>query len=308
MTVLHQRPASLPRSRACDALGLSRTGTYPRTRPAPPKVRKPQPRALDAAERQAVRELLHSEDHQDDSVRVVHAKELNAGRILASVSTMYRLLRTTGETRERRRQRPPQRHPVPRLSVTAPNQAWTWDITKLPTFTPKLYLNLYVILDLFSRFPVGWMISRKENAALAKHLFAQALQAHAIEPGQLTVHQDRGAPMIAHTYHELLESFGVTVQDDEVCTDVPGTLPRFRRRPVLGCTVHAGLPGATARRLGLLHAGRCLPWSHRHRACLAAGGTRASLVRSSREVSQWATGCEAASSGCFDQPRYGNLY
>jgi putative transposase len=170
---------------------------------------KPQPRALTAEERQAVRNLMNSESYQDESVRVVHAKELNAGRVLASVSTMYRVLRATGETRERRPQRPAQRHAIPRLQACAPNEAWTWDITKLPTWTPRVYLNLYVILDLFSRYPVGWMISRKENAALAKHLFEQVIASHGVPPGQLTVHQDRGAPMIAHTYRELLSSLGV---------------------------------------------------------------------------------------------------
>lgn len=209
MNALDQRPANLPRSRACEALGLPRTGTYPRARRPTRQAPRPQPRALSAPERQAVLDLLHSEAYVDDSVRVVHARELNCGRTLASVSTIYRILRAEAETPERRRQRPAQRHAVPRLSVNAPNQAWTWDITKLPTFTPRWYLNLYVILDLYSRYPIAWMISAKENAALAKHLFTQALTAHEIDAGQLIVHQDRGAPMIAHTYHELLESFGV---------------------------------------------------------------------------------------------------
>ena len=232
MNVLHQRPEHLPRSRACEALGLSRTGTYPRMPRPSTKAPKPQPRALDEGERKEVRDLLHSEPYLDDSVRVVHAKELNAGRTLASVSTMYRILRAAAETPERRRQRPAQHHAIPRLSVSAPNQAWTWDITKLPTFTPRFYLNLYVILDLFSRYPIAWMISRKENAALANQMFAHALQARGIAPGQLTVHQDRGAPMIAHTYHELLDSFGVKRSHSRprVSNDNPYSESQFKTR------------------------------------------------------------------------------
>jgi putative transposase len=142
-------------------------------------------------------------------VRVIYARELSAGRVLASVSTIYRVLAADGQSRERRGQRPPQRHAVPRIAASAPNEAWSWDITKLPAHRPRCYLNLYFVLDLFSRFPVACTISVKENAAVARHLFAHALENHAIEPGRLVVHQDRGAPMIAHGYHEFLDAFGV---------------------------------------------------------------------------------------------------
>jgi putative transposase len=211
MTCLDQRSPKLSRTRACAVLGLSRSGTYPRHRDRRrPKVEhKRQPRQLAEAEREAVEEQLHDEANQDASPRVVHARELNAGRVLASVSTYYRILRDNGESNERRNQRPAQNHPVPRVIAAEPLAAWTWDITKLPTTVPRCYLNLYLILDLFSRFPVAWLISRKENAALARHLFRQALQRYAIEPGQLTVHQDRGAPMIATSYRQFLDGFGV---------------------------------------------------------------------------------------------------
>lgn len=211
MSCLHQRPASMPRSRACEALGLSRTGTYPRVRSrrTGQSGTAPQPRQLSAAERERIREQVTSEPYQDQSVRVIHATELNAGRLLASVSTYYRILRAESQIRERRQQRPAQHHAVPRVLAERPNEAWTWDITKLPTLVPRAYLNLYLVLDLLSRFPVAWMISTKENAALAQHLFRKALEQHRIEPGQLTVHQDRGAPMIAHSYREFLDGFGV---------------------------------------------------------------------------------------------------
>lgn len=210
MSVLDQRPARLPRSRACEALGLSRTGTYerrPRRKPIAPV--RPQPRQLSPDEEQEVLALANSERYQDESVRVIHASEFNRGRMLPSVSSIYRILRRHHQSRERRAQRPPQRHAVPRIITRAPNQAWSWDISKLPTIQRGVYLNLYQVLDLYSRYPVAWMISRKENAALAQHLFAQALKAYRIEPGTLVIHQDRGAPMIAHSYRDFLEAFGV---------------------------------------------------------------------------------------------------
>lgn len=210
MTVLGQRPAHIPRSAACYALGLSRTGTYPRARRYQPHTKpQPQPRALSAEEREHVKSVMNSEANQDRSVRVVHALSLNAGRPLPSVSSIYRILRSERQVRERRAQRPPQRHAIPRLLASRPNQIWSWDISKLPTRTPRVYLNLYQILDLKSRFPVAWMISRKENAALAMHLFRKALERYDIQPDQLTVHQDRGAPMIADSYREFLDRYGV---------------------------------------------------------------------------------------------------
>lgn len=231
MRLLEQRPAELPRRRACEALGLSRTGTYrrrPRLRPR--NALGPQPRQLSADERHGVLERVNSEPYQDTSVRVIHASELNRGRPMPSVSTIYRLLRRNHQSRERRAQRPAQHHSVPRIIARAPQQAWSWDISRLPTTTPRLYLNLYQILDLYSRYPVAWMISRKENAALARHLFDEALRAYAIAPGELIVHQDRGAPMIAHSYRELLDAFGVrrSYSRPRVSNDNPYSESQFK--------------------------------------------------------------------------------
>lgn len=210
MICLDQRPQHLSRSRACNALGVSRTGTYPR----PPRARRSRaspapPRAISGAEEDEVLEVVNSEAYEDASVRVIHARELDQGRMLPSVSSIYRLMRRRSQTTERRNQRPAQRHAVPRIIARAPNEAWSWDITKLATLARGVYLNLYQILDLFSRYPIAWMISRKENAGLAQHLFAHALAAYAIEPGSLIVHQDRGAPMIAHSYRDFLDAYGV---------------------------------------------------------------------------------------------------
>ncbi len=211
MTCLEQRSAKLSRKRACEVLGLSRSGTYPRCRDRrrPSGAHACQPRAVPDETRQRILDQLHDDANVDLSPRVVHAQELNAGRVLASLSTYYRVLRSAGESHDRRPQRSAQNHPVPQVIATQPLAAWTWDITKLPTVVPRCYLNLYLILDLFSRFPIAWLISRKENAALARHLFGHALQRYAIEPGQLVVHQDRGAPMIATSYREFLDDFGV---------------------------------------------------------------------------------------------------
>jgi len=232
MTVLNERPAHVPRSRACAALGISRSGSYPRDRRggSPARASRPQPRQLAPAEREHIRDLASSERYQDASVRVIHATELNEGRVLASVSTMYRVLRAEGQTRERRPQRPPHNHAVPRVIAQHPNAAWTWDISKLPTLVPRRYLNLYLILDLFSRYAIAWMISAKENAALAQHLFRHALARHQIPAGQLTVHQDRGAPMIAHSYRDFLDAFGVrrTYSRPRVSNDNPVSEAQFK--------------------------------------------------------------------------------
>jgi putative transposase len=211
MSALAERPAHVPRSRACAALGLSRTGTYPRERRrrGEPLAAPVQPRALSESERQQIRDLAHSDAYRDASLPVIHATELNAGRVIASLSTFYRVLRADGETRERRAQRTPGQHAVPHLLADRPHACWSWDISKLPTLEPRRYLNLYLILDLYSRYVIAWMISAKENGALAKHLFQQALTRYGIRGGQLTVHQDRGAPMIAETYRDLLAAFGV---------------------------------------------------------------------------------------------------
>jgi len=211
MSCLEQRSPKLSRKRACEVLGLSRPGTYPRYRDRrrPAGAQPPQPRAVPDEIRQRILDQLHDDANVDLSPRVVHAQELNAGRVLASLSTYYRVLRAAGESNDRRPQRPAHNHPVPQVIAKVPLAAWSWDITKLPTVVPRCYLNLYLILDLYSRFPIAWLISRKENAALARHLFDHALHRYAIEPGQLVVHQDRGAPMIATSYRAFLDDFGV---------------------------------------------------------------------------------------------------
>lgn len=211
MSVIASAPAGLSKQRICKALGQPRHRCYPdRRRRAPKAGVHAAPRRLTAEQDAAVLACLHSERFCDASPRHVYATLLSEGTVLASISTFYRRLRELGQSKARRPQRPPQRHTKPQLTATAPHQVWTWDITKLPTLSRGVYLNLYLILDLFSRYVVGWMISRKENAGLAKHLFTRALAAHAVPVDALTVHQDRGSPMTAHCFTDLLSAMGVT--------------------------------------------------------------------------------------------------
>jgi putative transposase len=211
MELIAARPDFISAKAACAVLQVSTDRLYLRKRRPHRRVpeRRVQPRKLKPQEHEAIVELMHSPRFCDAAPRQIVATLASEGRVLASASTMYRILRARGECRERRAQRPTQRHAVPRLSASAPNTVWTWDITKLPTFTTGVYLNLYVILDLYSRYVVGWMVSSKENSGLARRLFAETLRHHRVAADQLTVHQDRGAPMTAHTFRELLTGLGV---------------------------------------------------------------------------------------------------
>lgn len=216
-TVITERPARLPITHACQALGLNRSTVYARQQrasndelPRRSRIHSVQPRSLSKQERARVIETLHSDDYCDQPPAEVYHQLLEREHYLCSISTMHRLLRGLGEAGDRRPQRPAQRHAEPRLLATRANEVWTWDITKLPLVTRGVYLSLYVVLDLFSRFVVAWMVSRKENSALARQLMDEAIARYRIAPKTLTVHQDRGSPMIAHGYLDLMDSLDVT--------------------------------------------------------------------------------------------------
>ena len=209
--IAHRDPV-VPIELACRALGVSRATWYRQAKPRaikPVTVRSPSPRRLTEAERQAVLTVLHEPRFADQPPTEIYAKLLDEGRYLCSLRTMYRLLRERGESDERRLQRPKTHHPVPRLTADGPNVVWTWDITKLATWSKALFLSLYVVLDLYSRYVVAWMVARRENSALAQQLLSDAIARHGIAPGQLCVHQDRGAPMTAHGFIGLLAALGV---------------------------------------------------------------------------------------------------
>jgi putative transposase len=214
MLLVEQRDPEVPVDAACQALNVSRASLYrsrrPRPRPSQVKrVRAPSPRRLNDAERQGILDTLHLPEFADQPPSEVYATLLGRGTYLASIRTMYRVLAEAGELKERRNQRPPQPHAMPSLTATAPNQVWTWDITKLATLQKGIFLMAYVIIDLFSRFVVGWMVASKECKHLAAQLFAETIARHGVTPG-LQVHADRGSAMKSDTLAQLLDTLGAS--------------------------------------------------------------------------------------------------
>ena len=195
---------------ACEAVGLPR-GIYYRAQqpvalaaPSPVRERAPSPRALSTDEKTMVREVLNSERFQDQAPREVYATLLDEGRFLCAWRTMYRILAENQEIRERRDQL---QHPVyakPELLATHPNEVWSWDITKLRGPVLWTYYYLYVILDVYSRYVVGWLIAERESEALAQELIRATCEKQGIQPGQLTLHADNGSAMIAKSVAQLL--------------------------------------------------------------------------------------------------------
>ncbi len=221
-------------SALCQSVGLSRAAFYRRRRPGPPGTpalsRTPSPRALAANERQAILDTLHSERFVDQSPAEVYATLLEEATYLGSVRTMYRVLAAAHEVRERRAQA---RHPAyvkPELVATAPNQVWSWDITKLKGPIAYVYFSLYVILDLFSRYVVGWMVAAHENAHLARRLIDATCRKQGIGPHQLTLHADRGAPMRSQLVAELFSDLSIDASHSRprVSNDNPFSEAQFR--------------------------------------------------------------------------------
>ncbi len=195
---------------ACQALDLPRSSFYHAQDSAirvvshPLRERQPSPRALTATEKETVRAVLNSERFQDQSPREVYATLLDEERYLCSWRTMYRILAENHEVRERRDQL---QHPIyakPELLATRPNQVWSWDITKLRGPVTWTYYYLYVILDVYSRYVVGWLIAERESEELAQELIRATCDKQGIQPGQLTLHADNGSAMIAKSVAQLL--------------------------------------------------------------------------------------------------------
>ena len=221
---------------ACAALGVSRARFYRERSPQPPvgpepgegtespgpsrndavtieepeAPRRSHPRALDATERRAVLDTLHTPRFGDVSPAETYATLLDEGAYLASERTMYRILAAAGETGERRNQRVHPAYAKPELLATAPNQVWSWDITKLLGAAKWTYYYLYVILDIFSRYVVGWMVAYREQAVLAERLIAETAAKQQITPAQLTLHADRGTSMTSKPVAFLLADLGIT--------------------------------------------------------------------------------------------------
>lgn len=223
---------------ACAALKVARATFYRRLRrqrtEAPQAPRKStissSPLSLSAAERAAVLETLRSERFVDSSPRQIHARLLDESVYLCSPRTMYRLLESEGELRERRNQR---RHPVyakPELLATAPNMLWSWDITKLKGPAKGTFYQLYAMIDVFSRYVVGWMVARREKAQLAERLISEACSKQGIGASQLTIHADRGAAMISKSVADLLVDLSVAKSHSrpQVSNDNPFSEAQFK--------------------------------------------------------------------------------
>jgi putative transposase len=219
----------------CAAVGEAQARWYRRHRqsPPPPKPdRAPaaQPRALSEVERKELRRVLNSPAHVDEAPATVYAKLLDQGVYLASVPTMYRVLRDHDEVHERRRQATHPAATKPELLAKGPNQVYSWDITKLLGPAKWTYYYLYVILDIYSRYVPGWMLAHAENARLAEALLADTTAKQGMGRGQLTIHADRGSPMTAKPVAFLLAELGVTKSHSRphVSNDNPYSESQFR--------------------------------------------------------------------------------
>ena len=217
---------------ACAALGVSRATFYRRQRPSTghQQPRKTPARSLSDAERKSVLDTLSSERFVDRAPAEVVATLLDERTYLCSERTMYRILAAEAPVRDRRNQL---RHPAyakPELVATAPNQVWSWDITKLKG--PKTWTGyyLYVMLDIFSRYVVGWLIADRENTALAKRLIKQSCDTQQVEPNQLTLHSDRGSPMTSQGTAQLLARLSVTrsLSRPQISNDNPFSEAQFK--------------------------------------------------------------------------------
>ena len=221
-------------SAACQALSMPRASYYRDVRKtSSPTVSASRPspaRALRPAERDAVLARLHEERFQDRSPAAVYATLLDEGEYHCSIRTMYRLLDEHGEVRERRDQLTHPPYQKPELLATAPNQLWSWDITKLLGPAKWTYFYLYVLLDVFSRYVTGWMVAYRESAELAKRLIEESCKKQHIQPGQLTLHADRGTSMSSKPVAFLLADLGVTKTHSRphISNDNPYSESQFR--------------------------------------------------------------------------------
>jgi putative transposase len=197
--------------RACNVLAVPRSSLYRMRKPFPEKsTPMVSPRALSLAEKEIVCQELNSERFQDCAPREVYATLMDEGKFLCSWRSMYRILEENEEVRERRNQLCHPNYVKPELLATGPNQLWSWDITKMLGPAKWTYYYLYTILDVYSRYVVGWMIAERESATLAKILIAETCSRQGITPGQLTIHADRGSSMTSKPVALLMADLGVT--------------------------------------------------------------------------------------------------
>ena len=230
MNVIQQHAPTLAVAAVCMALGVARATFYRRSRPRLCGPRSSPPRKLGVDERGEVLATLNTERFCDLAPAQVYATLLDEGRYLCSERTMYRVLAENAQVRERRAQRRHPHYAAPQLLATGPNQVWSWDITKLLGPVKWTYFHLYVILDVFSRYVVGWLVADKELASLAKKLIEESCKSQGIMPGTLTVHADRGTSMKSKPVALLLADLGATKSHSrpQVSNDNPFSEAQFR--------------------------------------------------------------------------------
>lgn len=219
----------------CRALNVPRASFYRwrKRKTAPPPERAPRPkpaRALSDGERRAVLDALHSDRFADKAPATVRAQLLDEGAYLCSVKTMYRILEAEDEVRERRNQLRHPQYKKPKLVAAEPNRVWSWDIAKLLGPVKWTHYHLYVVLDIFSRFVVGWMVATRESAALAKRLIEESCRKQGVTPGSLAIHSDRGSSMKSKVVAQLLADLGVTKSHSRphVSNDNPYSESQFK--------------------------------------------------------------------------------
>jgi putative transposase len=204
------------RRRACAAVGVSRASWYRRQQPRPvpagaTRLRRPQPRQLCDAERDELHGVLIEPRFADQAPAEIYATLLDEGRYLASISTMYRELhRRHGAVLDRRRQATHPAHTRPELHATGPNQVWSWDVTKLRGPAKHEWFFLYWILDVYSRYAVGWTIADRETAAISERLISDTIAVHDVDATALTIHADRGTQQTARPVAQLYADLGIT--------------------------------------------------------------------------------------------------
>ena len=231
MELIREHAPELGVEALCDALSVSRASYYRWLHPRQgPRQRRTSPRQLSPHERNEVRHVLNEPRFVDKAPAEVYATLLDEGQYLCAERTMYRILAEHDEVRERRQQASRPTYSKPELLATRPNELWSWDITKLHGPTKWTYFHLYVIVDVFSRYVVGWMVAPNESAELAKQFIAETCHRQEIEPGQLGLHADRGSSMTSKPVALMLADMGVlkTHSRPHVSNDNPYSEAQFK--------------------------------------------------------------------------------
>lgn len=230
MKLIHERNPIIPLSQACSLLHFSRANFYRKKKD--PKDRKPRtsPRALSHNERQEILDLTHEERFMDSPPAQIFYRLLDEGRYIASERTIYRILSDNGEVKVRRELRKHPKYERPELLAKTPNELWSWDITRLRGPSKLEYYQLYVIIDVFSRYIVGWMLATTESAQLAKSLITQTCISQGIKRNELIIHSDRGPAMKSKTIADLMSHLGVVKSHSRprVSNDNPYSESQFK--------------------------------------------------------------------------------